>query len=50
MDPRAAYALLDMKMRSWEARRAAYDIGDVQLRMLKAGLPERQALRLVAGW
>ena len=50
MDPRAAYALLDMKTRSWEARRAAYDIGDVQLRMLKAGLPERQALRLVAGW
>jgi predicted phosphodiesterase len=50
MDPRAAYAILDLETKSWEARRAAYDISEVQLRMLKAGLPERQALRLVAGW
>lgn len=50
MDPRAAYAVLDLEAKSWEPRRAAYDISEVQLRMLKAGLPERQALRLVAGW
>lgn len=50
MDPRSAYAILDLESLSWEPRRAAYDIGEVQLRMLKAGLPERQALRLVAGW
>ncbi len=50
MDPRAAYAILDLKAKTWEARRAAYEISEVQLRMLKAGLPERQALRLVAGW
>ena len=50
MDPRAAYAILDLKSKTWEARRAAYEISEVQLRMLKASLPERQALRLVAGW
>jgi len=50
MDPRAAYAILNLKTKTWEGRRAAYEISEVQLRMLKAGLPERQALRLVAGW
>jgi diadenosine tetraphosphatase ApaH/serine/threonine PP2A family protein phosphatase len=50
MDPRAAYALLDLEALSWEPRRVRYDIAQVQLRILDAGLPERQALRLVAGW
>ncbi len=50
MDPRASYALLDPEARTWEARRVRYDIAQVQLRILEAGLPERQALRLVAGW
>jgi hypothetical protein len=50
MDPRSAYAILDLEASTWEPRRSAYDISEVQLRMLKAGLPERQALRLVAGW
>jgi len=50
MDPRAAYALLDLEARTWEARRVRYDVAQVQLRILEAGLPERQALRLVAGW
>ena len=50
LDPRAAYAILNLKTKTWEGRRAAYEISEVQLRMLKAGLPERQALRLVAGW
>ncbi len=50
MDPRAAYALLDLETHTWEPRRVRYDIAQVQLRILDAGLPERQALRLVAGW
>jgi hypothetical protein len=31
-------------------RRAEYDIATVQARILEKGLPERQALRLLAGW
>ena len=50
MDPRAAYALLDLEARTWEARRVRYDVAQVQLRILEAGLPERQALRLAAAW
>ncbi len=50
MDPRAAYALLDTEALTWEARRVSYDVAGVQLRILQAGLPERQALRLIAGW
>ena len=50
MDPRAAYAILDTDAMTWEPRRIGYDIAQVQLRILRAGLPERQALRLVAGW
>ena len=50
MDPRAAYAVLDLKEETWEPRRADYDVTQVQERMLRAGLPERQAMRLLAGW
>lgn len=50
MDPRAAYAMLDLDALTWEIRRVAYDVAPVQQRILEAGLPERQALRLVAGW
>ncbi len=50
LDPRAAYAILDLEAMTWEARRIEYEVTEVQLRMLRAGLPERQALRLVAGW
>lgn len=49
-DPRAAYAILNLETMSWEPRRVVYDITAVQLRILKAGLPERQALRLTTGW
>jgi diadenosine tetraphosphatase ApaH/serine/threonine PP2A family protein phosphatase len=49
-DPRASYALLDTDALTWEMRRVAYDVKSVQERMLAAGLPERQALRLLAGW
>jgi predicted phosphodiesterase len=50
LDPRAAYGLLDLDEHHWEARRVGYDVTEVQLRILQAGLPERQATRLVAGW
>lgn len=50
MDPRAAYARLDTEALTWEPRRVEYDVAAVQLRILRAGLPERQALRLIAGW
>jgi predicted phosphodiesterase len=50
MDPRAAYAMLDLAGKTWEPRRVDYDISQVQERMLRAGLPERQAIRLLAGW
>jgi predicted phosphodiesterase len=50
LDPRAAYAILDTEALTWTARRVDYLITDVQLRMQTVGLPERQALRLSAGW
>jgi predicted phosphodiesterase len=50
LDPRAAFAFLDTEKRTWNARRAAYPVADVQARMMQVGLPERQALRLAAGW
>lgn len=50
MDSRAAYAILDPEAHTWHACRAVYDVAQVQLRILRAGLPERQALRLIAGW
>ncbi|NIM94161.1 MAG: metallophosphoesterase [Anaerolineales bacterium] len=50
LDPRAAYAIIDIDAGTWHTRRVLYDVTDVQLRILQAGLPERQATRLVAGW
>jgi len=50
MDPRAAYAVLDTESLQWHPRRVEYDVPSVQRRMLEAGLPERQALRLMSGW
>ncbi|HEY5982552.1 MAG TPA: metallophosphoesterase family protein [Anaerolineales bacterium] len=49
-DPRAAYAIFDSLARTWEARRAGYDIALVQKRIRDAGLPPRHALRLAEGW
>ncbi len=49
-DPRAAYAMLDLTDFTWEWRRVAYDIPDVQERMRKENLPERHIARLSAGW
>lgn len=49
-DPRAAYAIYDSKAHTWEARRAEYNIAEVQNRIREAGLPEKHALRLSEGW
>ncbi|MFH1185861.1 MAG: metallophosphoesterase family protein [Chloroflexota bacterium] len=49
-DPRAAYAIFDSLDKTWEARRADYDVAVVQKRIHDAGLPPRHALRLAEGW
>lgn len=49
-DPRAAFALFDPQEKTWELRRAAYDLESVQTRIKKSGLPWRHAMRLSEGW
>lgn len=49
-DARAAYAIFEPELRTWEARRVDYDIAMVQKRIRDAGLPPRHALRLSEGW
>ncbi len=49
-DARAAYAIYDTESRIWEPRRIAYDIAEVQDRITKFNLPERNALRIADGW
>ncbi len=49
-DPRAAYALFDPEALTWEPRRVAYDVAEVQERIRKLGLPIKHALRLAEGW
>ena len=49
-DPRASYAIYDAGAHTWEARRVAYDIAEVQKRIREAGLPEKHAVRLAEGW
>ncbi len=49
-DPRAAYAIYDTERREWEARRAEYNISEVQKRLRESKLPERHAIRLSEGW
>jgi diadenosine tetraphosphatase ApaH/serine/threonine PP2A family protein phosphatase len=48
-DPRAAYAIFDTDMHTWEPRRTDYDIAFVQERIREAGLPPRHAQRLAEG-
>jgi predicted phosphodiesterase len=50
LDPRAAYAILDTENLTWTARRVSYDVESVKSEILALGLPDRQALRLLAGW
>jgi predicted phosphodiesterase len=49
-DPRAAFGIFDPENYTWDYHRVAYDILEVQERMLEAGLPERHIQRLAAGW
>jgi len=49
-DPRAAYAIYDTQAKTWEPRRALYNIPEVQQRIRDAGLPEKHAARLAEGW
>ena len=49
-DPRAAYAIYDSTAKTWEPRRAPYNIPEVQQRIREAGLPEKHALRIAEGW
>ena len=48
-DPRAAFAIADLDHRVVEFWRVPYDIGAVQKRMEKAGLPFPLIERLAAG-
>lgn len=49
-DARAAYAIFDPEARTWEPRRATYDIAAVQKRIRELGLPEKHAVRIGEGW
>jgi predicted phosphodiesterase len=48
-DPRAAYVTFNMKDKEVELRRIEYDIECTQKKILRAGLPERLAIRLGLG-
>ena len=48
-DPRAAFAIADLKKRKVEFWRTPYDIAAVQDRMERAGVPEALVLRLAFG-
>jgi diadenosine tetraphosphatase ApaH/serine/threonine PP2A family protein phosphatase len=49
-DARASYAILDTEAGTLECCRVAYDIAEVQVRMERAGLPQRNVMRLSYGW
>jgi len=49
-DPRSAYAIYDSEAKTWEPRRVAYNVPEVQKRIREVGLPEKHALRIAEGW
>lgn len=49
-DPRAAYAIFDTQVKTWECFRIPYNFTSVQSRMRKANLPDRHINRLKFGW
>jgi len=49
-DPRASFAIFDSDEETWVIHRVSYDIVSTQLRMEKAGLPDRHIQRLASGW
>jgi predicted phosphodiesterase len=48
-DPRASYVVYENELDKWEFRRVAYDVEEVQTRILQAGLPRMHACRLAEG-
>jgi diadenosine tetraphosphatase ApaH/serine/threonine PP2A family protein phosphatase len=48
-DPRAAFGILDTGTRELTVKRATYDVGAAQAKILAAGLPEVLAQRLAVG-
>jgi diadenosine tetraphosphatase ApaH/serine/threonine PP2A family protein phosphatase len=48
-DPRAAYAIVDTKLRRVELYRTRYAVEDAQTKVVKAGLPDVLAQRLAVG-
>jgi diadenosine tetraphosphatase ApaH/serine/threonine PP2A family protein phosphatase len=48
-DPRAAYAIVDTKLRRVELYRTPYAVEEAQAKVIKAGLPEVLAQRLAVG-
>jgi diadenosine tetraphosphatase ApaH/serine/threonine PP2A family protein phosphatase len=48
-DPRASYAILDLKAGMFELRRVEYDVAEAQRQMRRAGLPDLLAHRLALG-
>jgi diadenosine tetraphosphatase ApaH/serine/threonine PP2A family protein phosphatase len=48
-DPRAAYAIVDTKLRRVELYRTLYAVEDAQTKVVKAGLPDVLAQRLAVG-
>lgn len=49
-DPRAAFAIFDDDLHTWEYHRVPYDVPSVQQRMQALGLPGRHIERLAGGW
>ncbi len=49
-NPKASYALMDLKKWEFEIRRVEYDIAEVQRKTIDAGLPESLADRLNYGF
>ena len=46
-DPRASYAILNLRDKTWELRRVAYDIASVQQRIIRSGLPVRNGETII---
>ncbi len=50
LDPRAAYALLDLETLTLEHRRVVYPVEETQKLMMEQGMPYRLIARLSHGW
>ncbi len=50
LDPRAAYAILDLEENCWQHCRVEYDVSATQEKMRRAGHSDRLITRLAHGW